>query len=89
MVVCIYCSKEFKWSKSGGYGISRRHINNTHPTEATKSKAKGQMQISKYVALINQLFCYSDINNMEELARMVAIEHLPFNFGEKISFINY
>ena len=26
---------------------------------------------------------------MEELARMVAIEHLPFNFGEKVGFINY
>ena len=41
-IVCNYCSKEFKWSKSGGYGTYRRHINNTHPTETTKSKAKGQ-----------------------------------------------
>ena len=41
-IVCNYCSKEFKWSKSGDYGTYRRHINNTHPTETVKSKAKDQ-----------------------------------------------
>ena len=87
-IVCNYCSKEFRWSKSGGYGTYRRHINNTHPTEAVKSKAKGQVQISRYASANDQLFGYSNANNREELARMVAVEHLPFNFGEKVSFIN-
>ena len=88
-IVCNYCSKEFRWSKSGGYDTYRRHINNTHPTEAAKSKAKGQTQISRYASANDQLFRYSDANNREELARMVAVEHLPFNFGEKVGFINY
>ena len=88
-VVCNYCSKEFKWTKSGGSGTYRQHINNTHPTEAAKSKAKGQTQISRYASANDQLFRYSNANNREELARMVAVEHLSFNFGEKVGFINY
>ena len=68
VIVCNYYSKEFRWSKSGDYGTYRRHINNTHPTEAAKSKTKGQAQISGTLPL-NQLFRYSDTNNREELAR--------------------
>ena len=88
-IVCNYCSKEFRWSKSGSYGTYRRHINNTHPTETAKSKANGQTQISRYAFANDQLFRYSDANNIEELARMVAVEHLTFNFGEKVGFVNY
>ena len=88
-IVCNYCSKEFRWSKSGGYDTYRWYINNTHPIEATKSKANGQTQISRYASANDQLFRYSDANNREELARMVAVEHLLFNFGEKVSFVNY
>ena len=40
-----------------------------------------------YTSSTNQLFCYFDVNNREELARMVAVEHLPFNFGEKVLLI--
>ena len=64
-IVCNYCSKEFRWSKFGGYGTYRRHVNNTHPTEAAKSKAKGQTQISRYASSNDQLFRYSDTNNRE------------------------
>ena len=88
-IVCNYCSKKFRWSKSGGYGKYWWHINNTHPTETAKSKAKGQTQISWYASANDQLFRYSDTNNREELAHMVAVEHLPFNFGEKVGFVNY
>ena len=88
-IVCNYYSKEFRWSKSGGYDTFRRHINNTHPTEVAKPKAKGQAQISKYASANDQLFRYSDANNREELARMVAVEHLSFNFSEKVGFVNY
>ena len=86
-IVCNYCSKEFRWSKSGGYSTYRRHINNTHPTEATKSKTKDQTQISKYASPTNQLFRYFDVNNREELARMVAVEHLLFNLVRKQVFL--
>ena len=88
-IVCNYCSKEFRWSKSGGYSTYWRHINNTHPTEAAKSKAKSLTQISKYASANDQLFRYSNANNREELARVVAVEHLPFNFDEKVGFVNY
>ena len=89
MVVCNYYSKEFKWSKSGGYNTYQWHVNNLHPTEIAKSKAKGQTQISRYISPNTQLLSYSITNNREELARMVFIEHLPFNFGEKVGFLNY
>ena len=47
------------------------------------------MQISKYASSTNQLFRYFDVNNREELAHMVAVEHLLFNFGEKVGFVSY
>ena len=37
---------------------------------------------------INYFIC-SDANNRDELARMVAVENLSFNFGENVGFINY
>ena len=36
-----------------------------------------------------QLFRYFYANNSKELARMVVFEHLPFNFYEKVGFVNY
>ena len=89
IVVCNYYSKEFKLSKFEGYSTYQRHVNNAHPTEAMKSKAKGKTQISMYDSHNNQLFRYSDVNNRDELAHMVTVEHLSFNFGEKVGFINY
>ena len=87
IVICNYCSKEFKWLNSGGYGTYRRYINNAHPIKVGKSKAKGQMQIFRYASANDQLFRYSDTNNKKELACMVAVEHLSFNFGEKVDFV--
>ena len=48
-----------------------------------------QAQIFRYATPNQQLFKYSDERNIEELARIVAVEHLPFSFGEKVGFINY
>ena len=64
-------------------------MNNAHPTKVMKSKAKGQTQILRYASPNNQLFRYSDSNNMDELAYMAVVEHLLFNFGEKVGFLNY
>lgn len=89
VVVCNYCGKTYSWSKSGGYGTYRKHIEKQHPTEAEAAKAPSQTQISRYATSSNQLFHYTDANNREELARMVAVEHLSFSFGEKIGFIGY
>ena len=89
IIVCNYCSKKLKWSKSEGYEIYRRHVNNLHLVKAVNSKVKGQTQISRYISPNTQLLSYSITNNREELARMVFIEHLPFNFGEKVGFLNY
>ena len=46
------------------------------------------MQILRYVSPNNQLFHYSNANNKDELARMVVVKYLSFNFGEKVGFIN-
>ena len=81
-IICNYCFKEFKWSKFGGYDTYWRHITNTYPTESTKSKAKGQTQIARYVS--PNTFRYSDTNNREELARMVDVKYLPFNLVRKL-----
>ena len=40
VVICNYYSKEFKWSESKGYDTYRRHVNNDHPIEIAKLKAK-------------------------------------------------
>ncbi|KAK2637059.1 hypothetical protein Ddye_031851 [Dipteronia dyeriana] len=85
--VCNYCPKEYKWTKSGGYGTYGKHITTSHPAELAKGNA--QSQISRFSTPDTQLFKYSDQANREELARMVAVEHLPFSFGEKVGFIKY
>ncbi|KAK3193278.1 hypothetical protein Dsin_024588 [Dipteronia sinensis] len=87
VVICNYCKKVFKWHKSGGYGSYRKHITNSHPDAHAKSSS--QSQIPRYATPNQQLFKYSDVKNREELARMVAVEHLPFSFGEKVGFNNY
>ena len=65
IVVCNYCSKEFKWSKSRSYGTYRRYVNNLHPIETARSKLNGQTHIVRYSFLNIQLFRYSDANNRE------------------------
>ncbi|KAK2644703.1 hypothetical protein Ddye_019898 [Dipteronia dyeriana] len=85
--VCNYCPKEYKLTKSGGYCIYRKHITTCHPAEFAKGNA--QSQISRFSTRDTQLFKYSDQANREELVRMVAVEHLPFSFGEKVGFIKY
>ena len=89
IVVCTYYSKEFKWSKFESYDTYRKYVNSLHPTKTARSKLKGQTQIAWYVSHNIQLFHFSDANNKEELARAVAVEHLPFNVGEKVDFVNY
>ena len=51
-------------------------------------RSRVEIQIAKYASSNTQLFRYSDANNREKLACMV-IEHLPFNFGKKVSFVNF
>ncbi|KAK2638123.1 hypothetical protein Ddye_025918 [Dipteronia dyeriana] len=85
--VCNYCPKEYNWTKSGGYDTYRKHITTRHPEELAKGNA--QSQISRFSTPDTQLFKYSDQANREELARMVAVEHLLFSFGEKVGFIKY
>ncbi|KAK3222295.1 hypothetical protein Dsin_009320 [Dipteronia sinensis] len=87
VVICNYCKKVFKLHKSGGYGTYQKHITNSHPDAQAKSSS--QAQILMYATPNQQLFKHSDAKNREELARMVAVEHLPFSFGEKVGFNNY
>ncbi|KAL5847296.1 hypothetical protein ACOSQ3_010820 [Xanthoceras sorbifolium] len=87
IVVCNYCSKDFKWNKSEGYGTYWKHINSKHPAEAHHQRV--QHQISRYTSPNHPLFKHIDQNNRDQLARMVATEHLPFSFGEKTSFLKY
>ncbi|KAK2638186.1 hypothetical protein Ddye_025981 [Dipteronia dyeriana] len=85
--VCNYCSKEYKLTKSGGYGTYMKHITTRHLAELAKGSI--QSQIFRFSTPNTQLFKYSDQANREELARMVVVEHLPFSFGEKVGFIKY
>ncbi|KAK2634343.1 hypothetical protein Ddye_029135 [Dipteronia dyeriana] len=85
--VCNYCPKEYKWTKSEGYDTYRKHITTRHPAELAKGNA--QSQSFRFSTSDTQLFKYSDQANREELARMVATEHLPFSFCEKVGFIKY
>ena len=77
----------YKWSASGGYGTYRKHLERAHSCEAGITKT--QTQISRYATNTFQLFHFSDVKNRNELARMVAVEHLSFSFGKKLGFINY
>ncbi|KAK2657797.1 hypothetical protein Ddye_010849 [Dipteronia dyeriana] len=41
--VCNYCSKEYKWTKSGGYSTYRKHITTRHPAELAKGNEQSQI----------------------------------------------
>ncbi|KAK3213087.1 hypothetical protein Dsin_017793 [Dipteronia sinensis] len=86
-IKCNYCSKIYRTNKSFGYGTYWNHIRKNHPSELVKTS--NQSQISRYGTPTNQLFHYTYEKNKEELAVMVAVEHLPFSFGEKVGFVNY
>ena len=87
VAACQYCPKVYTWSKSGRYGTYRKHIETQHPEAIIRTRS--QSQIPKYATPNQQLFRYIDEQNREELARMVAVEHLSFSFGERVGFINY
>ena len=86
---CRYCKSEFKMKKGGGYGTISRHLHQKHPTEAAKTMARGQTQISRFSTPQNQLFIYDDEKNKECLTRMICQENLPFIFSEKLGFVDY
>ncbi|KAK3218631.1 hypothetical protein Dsin_012601 [Dipteronia sinensis] len=86
-IKCNYCPKTYKTSKNFGYGTYWAHIRKNHPSEMVKGS--NQAQISRYGTPNNQLFHYTSEKNKEQLAVMVAVEHLPFSFGEKVGFVNY
>ena len=57
-------------------------------------KLRGQSQEDKLklqgmLPLALNYFVTLMLNNREELARMIAVEYLPFNFVEKVDFVNY
>ena len=87
VAACNYCTKTYKWSKSGGYVTYWKHIETKHPDAITRTRS--QSQIPRYATPNQQLFRYTDEQNREELARMVAVEHLSFSFDERVGFINY
>ncbi|KAK3187976.1 hypothetical protein Dsin_027537 [Dipteronia sinensis] len=87
IVICNYYKKVFKWHKSGGYSTYRKHITNAH--QDAHAKSSSQAQISRYATPNQQLLKYSDAKNREELARMVAVEHLSFSFCENVGFNKY
>ena len=89
-VTCNYCQKKYAFRIGGGYRTFRRHLTTKHPNKLGVKKQ--QTQISRYTCFSStssQLFKYSDETNKVELAKMISMEHLSFNFGEKIGFVNY
>ena len=89
-VTCNYCPKKYTFRAGGGYGTLRRHLTIKHPNQLGVQKQ--QMQIFGYACSFStpsQLFKYSDETNKVELAKMISMEHLSFNFGEKVGFVNY
>ncbi|KAK2634388.1 hypothetical protein Ddye_029180 [Dipteronia dyeriana] len=79
--VCNYCPKEYKWTKSGGYG-TYRNIMTSHPAELAKGNA--QSQNSRFSTPDTQLFKYSDQANREELAGMACIEAMKKNGDDDV-----
>ena len=89
-VTCNYCQKIYEFSIGGGYGTFRRHLTTKHPNQLGVEKQ--QTQISGYTCSSSnssQLFKYSDETNKVELAKMISMEHLSFNFGVKVGLVNY
>ncbi|KAK2656874.1 hypothetical protein Ddye_009926 [Dipteronia dyeriana] len=54
--VCNYCPKEYKWTKSEGYGTYRKHITTSHPAELAKGNAQSQISrvLGTEYALLSQ-----------------------------------
>ena len=88
VIICNYGDKTcpWSWSKSRDNGIYRKHIEKQYLIEVEVAQAPSQTQIARYTTSSNPLFHYTYTNNKEELARMVAVGHLSFSFGEKIGF---
>ena len=63
VAACIYCTKVYTWSKSGGYDTYQKHILTKHPKAKTKSRS--QSQIPKYATPNQQLFRYTTEQNRE------------------------
>ncbi|KAK2663327.1 hypothetical protein Ddye_001901 [Dipteronia dyeriana] len=51
-VVCNYCPKEYKWTKSGGYGTYKKHITTSRPAELARGmhnlKFPGDDDVDKF-----------------------------------------
>ena len=89
-LTCNYYQKKYAFRIEGGYGTFRRHLTSKHPNQLGVEKQ--QTQIFGYTCSFSnssQLFKYSDETNKIELAKMISIKHLSFNFGEKVGFVNY
>ena len=40
VAACNYCTKTYKWSKSGGYDTYRKHIETKHPDAMTRTRSQ-------------------------------------------------
>ncbi|KAH6800320.1 hypothetical protein C2S52_000784 [Perilla frutescens var. hirtella] len=87
---CNYSGKEYPHRIGGGYGTFKKHLK-IHPVEMGLARGQTQMQeftSSNNLGMSNEtpLFRYSDECAREKMARLCAINSLPFQFGDSLNF---
>ena len=88
-VTCNYYQKKYAFRIGGGYGSFWRHLSTKHTSKIGVEKQQTQIFKCTGSSTSSQLFKYSDETNKVELAKMIYMKHLSFNFGEKVEFVNY
>ena len=84
---CNYCPKSYQYKMGDGYGKYHKHLRKFHPQELGIDNK--QTQITGFATSNLSLFRFSEERHRNELAKMIAIEHLSFSFGEKLGFKKY
>ena len=86
-VKCKHCEiQPYKWIGGQGYGTFSRHLQRKHADVLGNDLR--QKKISGY-GTNSPAFQFDKNSYREGFARLVSVEHLPFNFAESFATINF
>ena len=85
---CNYCTKVYPFKKGGGHGTLNTHTTNHHPEKLGISTTQSQLQFQSTSgaqqgsSFSSVLFKFDKWVYRDELAKLVCVKGLPFNFAD-------